>query len=245
MTTINEFLPFADAANANIIPYQDWHNGTTRFSGFVAGIARSNEINRVLAQGANAGYAMAKFIERLLNEDVYVDKPERLVDQFADALNVLSKKTAPIGTVVHYMGSTIPEGFLLCNGASLSRTEYPELFAVIGTKCGSADSAHFNIPNTHHRFLEGTTTLSEIGQYMEAGLPNSWGAFTTLYGMLTSANGAMTVSSQVPTLLEAQPSGGSSYEVLNYSADRGNQIYGASYTVQPLSMRALILIRAY
>ena len=75
--------------------------------------------------------------------------------------------------------------------------------------------------------------------------PNSWGAFTTLYGMLTSANGAMTVSSQVPTLLEAQPSGGSSYEVLNYSADRGNQIYGASYTVQPLSMRALILIRAY
>lgn len=71
-------------------------------------------------------------------------------------------------------------------------------------------------------------------------LPNSWGAFTTLYGMLTSANGAMAVSSQVPTLLEARPSGGSSYEVLNYSADRGNAIYGNSSTVQPAAMRSPI-----
>ena len=117
-------------------------------------------------------------------------------DQLLKALKVFSKKTVPIGVVVHYMGDTIPEGYLLCNGASLSRTEYPELFAVLGTKCGAADTAHFNIPDTHHRFLEGTTVLSEIGKYIAEGLPNSWGAFTTLYGMLTSANGAMAVSSQ-------------------------------------------------
>ncbi len=151
----------------------------------------------------------------------------------------------PIGTVVHYMGDTIPEGFLLCNGASLSRAEYPELFSVIGDKCGADDGAHFSIPDTHHRFLEGTTVLSEIGKYISEGLPNSWGAFTTLYGMLTSANGAMAVSSQVPTLLEARPSGGSSYEVLNYSADRGNALYGNSSTVQPAALRVLALIRAY
>lgn len=151
----------------------------------------------------------------------------------------------PIGTVVHYMGNTIPEGFLLCNGASLSRTEYPELFDVIGTKCGSADSAHFSIPDMHHRFLEGTTVLSEIGKYIAEGLPNNWGAFTTLYGILTSANGAMAVSSQVPTLLEAQPTGGTSYEVLNYSADRVSSIYGNSSTVQPAALRVLALIRAY
>lgn len=75
--------------------------------------------------------------------------------------------------------------------------------------------------------------------------PNNWGAFTTLYGMLTSANGAMAVSSQVPTLLEAQPTGGTSYEVLNYSADRVSSIYGNSSTVQPAALRVLALIRAY
>ena len=166
-------------------------------------------------------------------------------DQLLKALKVFSKKTVPIGVVVHYMGDTIPEGYLLCNGASLSRTEYPELFAVLGTKCGAADTAHFNIPDTHHRFLEGTTVLSEIGKYIAEGLPNNWGAFTTLYGMLTSANGAMVASSQVPTLLEAQPTGGTSYEALNYSADRVNSIYGNSSTVQPSAMRALVLIRAF
>lgn len=76
-------------------------------------------------------------------------------------------------------------------------------------------------------------------------VPNNWGAFTALYGMLTSANGAMVASSQVPTLLEAQPTGGTSYEALNYSADRVNSIYGNSSTVQPAALRTLALIRAY
>lgn len=96
-------------------------------------------------------------------------------DQLLSAMKNLGKAIVPIGTVVFYLGTTIPDGYLLCNGASLSRTEFPELFAVLGTKCGSVDSAHFNLPDTHHRFLEGTTTLSEVGSYIAAGLPNIWG----------------------------------------------------------------------
>lgn len=93
-------------------------------------------------------------------------------DQLLSAMKNLGKAIVPIGTVVFYLGTTIPDGYLLCNGASLSRTEFPELFAVLGTKCGSVDSAHFNLPDTHHRFLEGTTTISEVGSYIAAGLPN-------------------------------------------------------------------------
>ena len=96
-------------------------------------------------------------------------------DQLLSAMKNLGKAIVPIGTVVFYLGTTIPDGYLLCNGASLSRTEFPELFEVLGTKCGSVDSAHFTLPDTHHRFLEGTTTLSEVGQYIAAGLPNIWG----------------------------------------------------------------------
>ena len=101
-------------------------------------------------------------------------------DQLLSAMKNLGKMVVPIGTVVFYLGTTIPDGYLLCNGASLSRTEFPELFAVLGTKCGSVDSAHFTLPDTHHRFLEGTTTLSEVGQYIAAGLPNIRGTLTFL-----------------------------------------------------------------
>ena len=38
-------------------------------------------------------------------------------------------------------------GWLVCNGRSLSRTEYASLFSVIGVDFGSADSTHFNIPD--------------------------------------------------------------------------------------------------
>ena len=101
-------------------------------------------------------------------------------DQLLDALKNFGKTVVPIGSVIFYLGTTIPDGYLLCNGASLSRTEYPELFEVLGTKCGSVDSAHFTLPDTHHRFLEGTTTLSEVGSYIAAGLPNSKGRLSYL-----------------------------------------------------------------
>ena len=103
-------------------------------------------------------------------------------DQLLDALKNFGKTVVPIGSVIFYLGTTIPDGYLLCNGASLSRTEYPELFEVLGTKCGAVDSAHFTLPDTHHRFLEGTTSVSEVGQYIAAGLPNNILNVTTKTG---------------------------------------------------------------
>ncbi len=45
-------------------------------------------------------------------------------DQLLSAMKNLGKTVVPIGTVVFYLGTTIPDGYLLCNGASLLRTEY-------------------------------------------------------------------------------------------------------------------------
>ena len=75
--------------------------------------------------------------------------------------------------------------------------------------------------------------------------PNIWGAFTTLYGVLRTANGGFTVESLVSTLLEAQPVGGNSYELLNFSAERVSAIFGNSNSVQPSALRSLVLIRAF
>lgn len=38
-------------------------------------------------------------------------------------------------------------GWLVCNGRSLLRSAYPELFAIIGTDFGNVDGTHFNLPD--------------------------------------------------------------------------------------------------
>ncbi len=52
-------------------------------------------------------------------------------------------------------------GWALCDGRSLSRTTYPELFAKISTLYGSVDSTHFNIPDMRDRFIIGGGNLSQ------------------------------------------------------------------------------------
>ena len=85
--------------------------------------------------------------------------------------------------------------------------------------------------------------MSNFLEYSER--PNSWGAFTVKYGFLSTANGSFAVESQVPTNVSASSSGGDKYEVANYSAQRGNAIFGASSTVQPAGIYGLLLLKAY
>jgi len=55
-----------------------------------------------------------------------------------------------------YAGSTVPAGYLVCNGSAVSRTTYADLFAAIGTMYGSGDgSTTFNLPDYRGMFLRG------------------------------------------------------------------------------------------
>jgi microcystin-dependent protein len=58
----------------------------------------------------------------------------------------------PTGAILEYGGSTAPAGWLLCNGAAVSRTTYAALFAVIGTTYGAGDTTTtFNVPDRRDR----------------------------------------------------------------------------------------------
>lgn len=49
------------------------------------------------------------------------------------------------------------QGFLICNGADISRTDYKELFQVIGTRYGAGDAAStFALPNYPVGYRAGT-----------------------------------------------------------------------------------------
>ena len=60
-----------------------------------------------------------------------------------------------IGSIQPFGGTSLPFGFLFCDGSSLLRTTYPKLFASIGTSYGAVDGTHFNIPDFRGRFLRG------------------------------------------------------------------------------------------
>jgi len=71
----------------------------------------------------------------------------------------------PLGTILSYGGTTAPDGWFLCHGQALSRTEYSELFAVIGTSFGTGDgSTTFNLPDLRGEFLRGAGTNSHSGE---------------------------------------------------------------------------------
>ena len=57
------------------------------------------------------------------------------------------------GDVKYSVRNTDHDGWMLCDGRSLTRTEYPELFDVIGTAFGSSSGTTFNLPNSLGRVL--------------------------------------------------------------------------------------------
>ena len=249
----NNILGFCTGANPNVLTPTAWQTTPARSSGFVSGIALSSHVNTAVVGGANIAHAVGEFIKNQLNEDVNPTNETALVSQFLRALQVFIQRggACPVGSIIPYLGGDIPYGWLLANGASVLRTQYDKLFALIGTKFGAADEAHFNLPNLHHRFIEGTTTLSEVGSYVEAGLPNIAG---TGVGLATNNNGEYNYSHWSGVFTPVGDAWGG-YEratdqtnkdfgtQFNMYASRSNAIYGAADTVHPNSLRSYCLIR--
>ena len=245
----NNILGCCTGANPNVTSVANWQAKPSRTSGFVSGIAISSDINASIAGGANIAHAVGEFIKNQLNEDVNPTDETALVSQFLRALQIFIQRggACPVGSIIPYLGGEVPYGWLLANGASVLRTQYQKLFGVIGTKFGASDEAHFNLPNLHHRFIEGTTTLSEVGSYVEAGLPNSSGILRIIdgdYGIFSpESTGVFKVDpgTNKINVTVAQNYQGQNYA--NFDLSGGNALYGASSTVQVAGLFVQCLIR--
>lgn len=72
---------------------------------------------------------------------------------------------SPLGLVQIWAGSGIPQNYALCDGSALKRSEYPELFAVLGETYNTAvnyngvpyttPSDSFRLPDLRERFIVG------------------------------------------------------------------------------------------
>jgi microcystin-dependent protein len=78
-----------------------------------------------------------------------------------DAVNALNSATVPSGTVIAFAGTSVPAGWLLCDGSAVSRTQYAALFTALAISHGGGDGINtFNIPDYRGRFLRGVDANS-------------------------------------------------------------------------------------
>ena len=110
------------------------------------------------------------------NAGVESEKAEDYYTAFSEAAAKLAKSAEDINSAIKAKNATaagliyplasanVPSGFLLCDGAEYSRTEYAELFESIGTAYGSGDgSTTFNVPNLQTRVPVGVGDGYELG----------------------------------------------------------------------------------
>jgi len=64
-----------------------------------------------------------------------------------DGANLTGIEGIPTATIVPWSDSSVPSGFLECNGQSVSQSTYAALYAIIGTTYGDPGGGNFNVPN--------------------------------------------------------------------------------------------------
>ena len=84
-----------------------------------------------------------------------------------DGANLTGIEGIPTATIVPWSSSSVPSGFLECNGAAVSRSTYSALFAIISTTYGAGDGAStFNLPDLQDNVAmgkSGTKALASTG----------------------------------------------------------------------------------
>ena len=143
----------------------------------------------------------------------------------------------PAGTILQGLYAAAPTGFLLCNGQEVAIASFPELYAVIGTLegCQSENEGMFKVPDLRGRFLEGAD--GNLGNRIEAGLPNIEGTVLGGNHTLNVGYGKYEGAFYNPELKHGMSVAGNMGSNWNGSlgiqASRCSPIYGNSKTVQP------------
>tara|TARA_R100001129_G_scaffold658_1_gene580 strand:- start:995 stop:1567 length:573 start_codon:yes stop_codon:yes gene_type:complete len=105
--------------------------------------------------------------------------------------NLTGIEGIPTATIVPWSSSSVPSGFLECNGAAVSRSTYSALFAIVSTTYGAGDGAStFNVPD-----LQDNVAMGKSGT---KALASTGGANTV------AASGTVGGSTANATLSEAQ-----------------------------------------
>jgi hypothetical protein len=106
---------------------------------------------------------LARYVEAQTVEDNYerLNNFEKTFNDRMKELKAIRDKLVPIGTILAYGGPIghrqilKEKGWLFCDGGSLLRRDYPELYQSIKFAFGKPDDESFNLPDLRGRFVRG------------------------------------------------------------------------------------------
>ena len=155
-----------------------------------------------------------------------------IINEITTKIAGIVLSSVPVGTVLQGLYTTVPNGFLLCNGQEVAIASFHKLYTEIGKLevCQSANEGMFKVPDLRGRFLEGAN--GNLGKRIEAGLPNITGTFYHDRNAMFELSGAFSYTNGRFLNLKNDDNVMSSGYV-SFNASKSNAIYGKSTTVQP------------
>ena len=118
-----------------------------------------------------------------------------------------------VGTILPWSNSTLPSGYLNCDGSAVSRSTYSALFAVIATDYGVGDgSSTFNLPDLQDKVPVGVSGSKAVASSGGAATATPAGSITigaiTPAGSISGSTGSHTLStSEMPAHIHKSPIG--------------------------------------
>jgi microcystin-dependent protein len=147
--------------------------------------------------------------------------------------------TIATGMIVSDAGSTAPAGYLQCFGQAISRTNYPGLFAVIGTTYGAGDgSTTFNLPDLRGNVVAGKDNMGGTS----ANRLSSQLSSTTLgaTGGAQSETASVSVSGSASGTLSASVSGTLSGFAASPNGISGTDSVGGAFMLSTATLFAQV-----
>jgi len=105
-----------------------------------------------------------ELLDFLSTDELLVNRPLTGLRKITKTTFLSTVATVPIGSLVSFAGTTLPNGYLLCDGAEVSISSYPELFATIGTSYNGSvplvGIATFRLPDLRGRMAIGADNMN-------------------------------------------------------------------------------------
>ena len=180
-----------------------------------------------------------------------LDKLDELKTEIKDILN----DNMNLGDIKASLQTANHGNWLLCDGQAVSRTDYADLFELVGTNFGAGDGVTtFNIPDYRGKFLRGLggNSAEDVYTTQEEGLPDHT-------HMIANTNNGGSIYTTLGDNYLAREGGGSATSAVSYrlngtdtvanvgktnAASVVNEIYGKSVHVTPVNQAVNYFIKA-
>ncbi|GCD15852.1 phage tail fiber protein [Escherichia coli] len=202
----NDFKAFATDRNANVISQAEWEALPALLSGFTAGKASSAQVNKVIRQASFIAAALAQYVSDKTQRDVldngdlpgfvellgsgfaveYLSRKNPFGDIKSDGtvktalenLGLGEGSALPVGVPVPWPLAVPPAGWLKCNGAAFTASQYPQLALAYPS---------LRLPDLRGEFIRGW----DDGRSADAGrtiLSAQGDAIRNIYGEFKTVN---------------------------------------------------------